>query len=295
MTIRVTAQWALWGKEELDLGYHLLGWSEGTISPENFTQLLTRYSPGTLESLPQVTISWLPASSGRVRFMGIAIHDTDRRYAAARLPARSRAGPASSYVPDRDAELTSYFCLPFTHLAAGAVSYRAMFAGLRAIRLPAGPGKPISVDLDAGGPPAPGAPAMRAAALLLTGKPVCILGAGQANLTERLGFLDSVASLLPYGLRSKLSASTWTSSTFQGHRLRLFFARAPRRGDDHTVRWGASEHGPIGDTQADAYLRWLCDDPPRRVRQLAAMRQPLSFSWLDDLLEASGAPPTWWV
>jgi len=270
----VTAQWALWGKEEPDVGFHLLGWSEGTISPENFSQLLTRYSPGTLESLPQVTISWLRGDQGRDGCVGIAIHEAGRPHAA----------------------LTRYFCLPFGQLAAGGVSYQAMFAALRQIRLPGGPGQPVPADLDTEArPPHPGGPAMRAATLLLTGRPVCVLGADEAGLTERLGFLDSVASLLPYGLRAELSASTWTSSTFQRHRLRLFFARAPRRGEDYTVRWDETGREPTGDPQADAYLRWLGEDPPRRVRQLAQERRPLSFSRAGDLLGPAGRRPAWWA
>ena len=88
-----------------------------------------------------------------------------------------------------------------------------------------------------------GEQAMRVAALLLTGKPVCIVGADQTVLLERLQFLDTVVSLLPYGMRCRLSASNWASSTLQTHKFRLFFASAPRpaRDDqqaDLVVEWG---------------------------------------------------------
>ena len=88
--------------------------------------------------------------------------------------------------------------------------------------------------------------AARTAALLLTGNPVCILDADRVSLTDRLEFIDSVMSLLPYGMWSRMSASTWTSSTYQGHKFRLFFSNAPRQinEQDHVVIWGHPERSP---------------------------------------------------
>jgi hypothetical protein len=283
-TVRVTAQWALWGKEARDVGYHLLGCSDGEISSENFDHVITRYSPGTLESLPQVTISWI-AREADASYVGIAIHDTSRPDGQAPLPGRLRAGPAASYVPDRDIAVTSYFCVPYEELAAGAVTYTAMFESFRPIRLPAGSGEPIPAVLIAAGaepPDRPGKPpgdsAMHVAALLMTGKPVCILRGERTGLAERLRFLDAVAALLPYGFRSRLSASTWTSSTYLQHRFRLFFSSAPRRRDDHVVYWELADDGPTGDPWPDRYRAWLREDPLARMDQLARQTRPINFT-----------------
>jgi hypothetical protein len=275
--LRVRAQWALWGKEGPGVGYHLLGCSTGPVTPENFSQLLTRYSPGTLESLPQVTLSWFRHGPEPEHYLGIAIHHTG---------APPQASPGSA----GDVALTSYFCLPFSESA----SYAAMFERFRAIALPAEPGPPVSAELDATGPRPPGRGddlALRAAALLLTGMPVCVLGADQAGLAERLGFLDTAAALLPAGLRRQLSAATWTSSNFAEHRFRLFFASAPRAGrDDVIVRWDAPEPGPRPGTWAAGYLSWLRAGPARRARLLAAQRQPLSFRRPAEVFECLGIP-----
>ena len=84
--------------------------------------------------------------------------------------------------------------------------------------------------------------AMRVAALLLTSRGVCVLGADDADAGERLEFLDDVMSLLPYGMRSRLAGATWASSTAYDLNLRLFFADARRRGNDHVVFWHQPEH-----------------------------------------------------
>src|SRR5262249_19000805 len=91
-----------------------------------------------------------------------------------------------------------------------------------------------------------------------------------------------VMTLLPYGARSRLSASTWASSTFREHRLRLFFAAAERtkpeaEARDHLVAWDQPGHGPIGHTYADAYLDWLSQDVPRRIARLAGETQEMGF------------------
>jgi hypothetical protein len=165
------------------------------------------------------------------------------------------------------------------------VTYTAMFESFRPIRLPAGSGKPIPAVLTAAGaePPdgpgkPPGDPAIHVAALLLTGKPVCILRGEQTSLAERLHFLDAVTALLPYGFRSRLSASTWTSSTYLQHRFRLFFSSAPRRRDDHVVYWQLADDRPTGDPWPDRYRAWLREDPPGRMARLAQQTRPLNFT-----------------
>ncbi len=225
--VTVPVEWAWQGKAPDDRGYRLLAYSTGNISSRNFEEILGRFVPGTLEKLPQITVSYVPGPDS----LGY-LHGLPRR-------GRGESRPAG---PGRD--VTRFFCVPYRQLAAGAVSYRAMCQAFERIRLPEAPEAPFPVDLSC--PPAtvPGdvTRALPVIELLLTGNPVCIVEAEATSMTERLAYIDTVMSLLPYGMRAKMAAATWTSSTYRGHRYRLFFSDAPRRAaasdhDDHLVRW----------------------------------------------------------
>src|SRR5690242_12653531 len=227
--IPVTVEWALWGKERSDLEYRLLRCSDGTLSEANFDELLTRYSTGTLEALPQVTIGWLE-DRAHGHQIALAIHEepADRRVDATGRPV----------------VLTRCFCVPYATLAEGRVSYQALYDKFRKIPLDEQEGTfqtslpvmPSVVRADLA--------AQRAAALLVTCKPVCVLEADRAGLADRLEFIDSVMSLLPFGLRCQLSASTWASSQFWEHKFRLFFASTLRPDDDCDVIWGGDRRVP---------------------------------------------------
>jgi hypothetical protein len=271
-TVRVTAEWALWGKTQRDPGYRLLECSNGTLSAENFDEVLNRYSPGTLDRLPQVTVSWFPSDDQKQQYLAVAIHDQSE---SNRLD-----------VSGREIVRTRYFCAPYTELANGPVSYQAMYERFSEYQLPMPDGARIETELEV---VAPGQIqidrlAMWVAALLLTGKPVCVVGADGVGFGERLAFLDMVMSFLPYGMRSRLSASTWASSTFQEHKLRLFFARSPRR-EDIVVTWGQQEYPPIAHDRAMEYLRWLEYDngQPETLKRLADIKDQLGFTSKDIL------------
>jgi hypothetical protein len=269
--VTVTAEWALWGKDAGDAGYHLLECSAGTVSRENFDEVLTRYSPGTLEELPQTTISWL-SDRAQPSYVGMAIHDAAER--------------VQYDVSGREIVLTSYFCVPFNELAVGSVPYHAMYQKFRQYALPVPDRHRIQVRLEGLERDEPADVfAMQVAALLLTSKPVCIIGADRAGISvdERLRFLDRVVSLLPYGMRSRLSASTWASSTFRDHRLRLFFANARRPGDDHVVVWDQPPAEAINNSYAYDYLCWVSNDVPGRAARLATLTQEMGFSQPDVL------------
>jgi hypothetical protein len=70
-----------------------------------------------------------------------------------------------------------------------------------------------------------------------------VLKAQQIPVDERLGFIDTVMALLPYGFRAKMTAATWTRATYRDHRFRLFFSDAPRGEErpDRVVSWGRPE------------------------------------------------------
>ena len=248
--VAVTAEWALRGKTMNDTEYRLLAHSDGVISARLFEEALQRYSPGMLAELPQVSISWLPSSGSHGRYCAIAIHQD------AEDGRRDRFG--------RDIVFTRYFCATYGEFAAYGVSYKAMYEALRSIALPTDDGLPTRVYLAT---PAQTAhdddeQVSRVAALLLTGEPVCILGAHGVSMLDRLRFINAVMAMLPYGMRSSMTASTWTSSTHLGHKFRLYFGDAPRQANeaghgDRVVNWGHSDKGSIGHRYAEYYLHWL--------------------------------------
>ena len=121
------------------------------------------------------------------------------------------------------------------------------------------------------------------AALLLTSRPVCVLNADQVTAKERLQFIDYVASLLPYGLRATLSASTWASATARDLKLRLFFSSATRDDDGRTcyATWGQPERIDLsapGLSSSQAYMSWLGDTSPGALAELATQTSPIRFN-----------------
>ena len=75
--------------------------------------------------------------------------------------------------------------------------------------------------------------------------------------------------LLPYGYRSRMTAATWTRSTYRDHRFRLFFSSTPRSDEqlDHVVTWGEPDMVRIPDGAAGEYFDWLID----KVNPLAVL------------------------
>ena len=260
----VTVQWALWGKQAQGVGYRVLACSAGVVSKESFDEVVTRYSPGTVETLPQVTIGWLRGTRPGGDQIALVIHD-------------QYAWPDSG----DHTVLARLFCTQYHQLATASAGYLSMYERFSVIDPWAVNRDPIAVSglSPAATPDADDQLARRTAALLLTTKPVCILGADRVDLAGRLRFIDTVASLLPYGLRSRLSAATWVSSTFGRHRFRLFFADAQRHpGDpDRVVVWGTSDEQPIGNDTADRYLSLLTDGTLGADR-LAAHTDQTDFS-----------------
>jgi hypothetical protein len=263
--VQVTAEWALWGKEPHDVEYRLLRCSDGPFSARNFEELITRYSPGTLEALPQVSVAWAASSGGT--YLAMIIHRSPRRglYDAS----------------GRKVVLTYCFCVPFGELAAGPVSYRALYDALRERPLPAAGAAGLVVDLPAMSLPAQGRrQPMVVANLLLTNLPVCILGADRVDLDTRLAFIDAVMALLPYGLRATLSASTWTNSIFEEHKFRLFFTSAKREAHDHVLTWNPGRVVSVRH-EGDGYLPWICTDTNAKMQLLATRTRPHDFRDLD--------------
>jgi hypothetical protein len=272
----MAVEWALHGMRPSEkAGYHLLACSNGRLSSKNFMEIIDRFTPGTLDSLPQVTVSYVASGSG---YVGLAIHEAEE----------GGAGRLGNRVTH-----TRYFCLPYDQLAAGAVSYLSLYDALRDIR-PSDEDKfPRKVTVKRGMPTAPAEPdrSFQAAMLLLTGNPVCIVGADPTSMVERLSFIDAVMSWLPYGMRSSMTAATFASSTYRQHRFRLFFSETARKSpnpdrEDHLIRWGEMDFRLASGSKVNVehsreYSEWLNSLATPPLAALARETGPMSFKEQD--------------
>ncbi len=259
--VRLTVEWALWGKQPGDHDYRVLSCSQDGLTAQGFDQILNRFSIGTPDTLPQATIIW--AGKGEEARIGIAIHKPSETPDAAGR---------------RIAEI-HYFCVRYHQLMTNPVSYLELYRRFRALRPPfqgqvtieAEPMRPdlVAAEVDE--------KVMSTAALLLAGKPVCIVCEEGVSLIRRLSFLDHVSAMLPYGMRSRFSASTWTSSTAQ-HNIRLSFTE-DRREDSSNVIWGELARIPYEEENARVYLGLLANHADRRalVAKLAQATKPMPF------------------
>ncbi|MEV4180369.1 hypothetical protein AB0J28_02845 [Streptosporangium canum] len=258
-------EWALEGKRPgAHDDYELLDWSDDRLGPEVFEEIRSRHATGLSADLPQVTIA-VAATREREQ---VSHHIV--------LAAQEWSGHRDA--TNRKIAYTRWFYVPYQDLAAHQVSYETLYHALAG--LPVTPSPPLVVRVPEFDPTAlvPGPDARCAAALLLTGRPVCVVGADRVPMIERLRFLDTVAALLPYGMRTRLTAATWTSSTAR-HKIRLSFARhAPENA--YEVRWGHGTEITWRDGRANACLGLLArhDVPPAvMLRGLARLTDPLSF------------------
>ncbi|MET8333658.1 hypothetical protein [Streptosporangium canum] len=287
-------EWALEGKRPgAHDDYELLDWSDDRLGPEVFEEIRSRHATGLSADLPQVTI---------------AVAATREREQVSRhivLAVQEWSGHRDA--TNRKIVYTRWFYVPYQKLAVHQVSYEALYRALAG--LPVTPSRPLVVSVPESDPTAlvPGPDARCAAALLLTGRPVCVVGADRVPMIERLRFLDTVAALLPYGMRTRLTAATWTSSTAR-HKIRLSFARhAPENA--YEVRWGHGTEITWRDGRANVCLGLLARPDVRladMLRGLAGLTDPLSFG-PEDLPDAarllenagsgllpSGATGVWW-
>ena len=240
----VHAQWALHGQAPGTDGQRVLACSTGDLSTANFTDAIGRFQLGHLDNLPQVAVSYLmPAGQPEGSYLALTIHrKADNRY----------------------------FCMPYRPLAAGAVTYHALYHAVRGLRLPAESRQPLRVEISTGAHgPTLDPLAMRVAALLLTGTPACVLNAEDTSLDDRLAFIDWVMDLLPYGFRARMAAATWTRATFRDHKFRLYFSAAPRQGD-HVVHWGQPDRAALPEGPARDYFGQL----EKSASQLTRLASP---------------------
>ncbi len=279
----VTAEWALWGKDAGDTAYRVLRCSDGVFSGDDFRDVILRYASGVKHRLPQYTVCWIPDTPRHPAYLGVAVHELAD-------PDPARSGGRSRIAGGQEVEYVRLFCVRYAEMAELAASYPDLAEAVMERQLPAGETAPILVALRAARAPQPVAAKFRAlaenvAALLLTTRPVCVLGAEEVSAEERLRFIELVMSLLPYGMRSRLSASTLASPTAQRLMLRLYFASAPRDDEGKTsyVTWGEPETPRLGGEHEAIrlYLEWLRRAGQAAAPELAERTMPLRFTHAD--------------
>jgi hypothetical protein len=275
-SVTVEAQWALYGKTAGRERFGVLACSDLSLSSANFTEAIERFSPGTLEAPPQVTVSYaVPAGQDGESYVAIAVHNYIKS---------GQHGSTDDL--GRPVAFTSYYCVPYQPLAEASVGYYDIYEALcaQSLPLPAKDGPPLRVTVTPSPLLAPAVDVMapRVAALLLTGRPVCVLGAQKTSLPERLRFIDAVMGLLPYGMRSRMTAATWTRATLRNHRFRLYFSGAERDIDppDHVVTWGQPDKAviPPEEDRAAKYLGWLEETITHPTRNLRELTDPIGFT-----------------
>jgi hypothetical protein len=143
-----------------------------------------------------VTVSYVSTRQPGGDYLALAIHD--------QIKSGQHGGTDNL---GRPITFTTYFCLPYQQLAGASAGYHELYEALSCQRLPARDGQPLRITVTPSSllSPAIDSMATRVAALLLTGRPVCVLGAQETTLSERLRFIDTVMGLLPYGMRARMS------------------------------------------------------------------------------------------
>jgi hypothetical protein len=244
--VRLPAGWAVMTKEPgSDDDYAVLRCG-GYFSRSQYEQILRRFNPGTPparslsdpsgESLPWVTICYAPRGTDTV--LGVAVRSWTEHVDGAHRPIAA----------------TRFVCVPFSALRETPVSYTDLYAAairldldgladgagtveLTVGRLRAADVEATLAELDVDLPTA-----AATAATLLT-RPVAVLGAPVSQPEDqaltRLRYLDAVVSLLPYGQRARLVASTWFDQGGARH-IRLGFG-ARERADHVGAPWQQGE------------------------------------------------------
>jgi hypothetical protein len=258
--IPALAQWALHGKSPDGAGYRILSCSTGDLGEAHFFDALSRFTMGAADSLPQAAVGYLKHGTEP----GTTYLATIVTWNAAGTAQPYRNVIATRDASGRETTFTSFFCTPYEALAQAGVTYWDLYEAFGAITLPATNGPPMTVPVKISPPgnrAVGGDLAMRTAALLLTGTPVCVRGAANVGMEERLRFIDTVMDLLPYGYRARMAAATWTKATDRTHKFKLFFSTASRSVEppDHMVTWDEPDQVAIPAGPAADYYKSLSE------------------------------------
>jgi hypothetical protein len=275
--IELAVQWALWSKEPNDSReYRLLRSGDGPLPASELGRLISRHipaqPPGSRQpgpaALPWLTFSPAPGDDGPA--VGVSVLDlTD----------------ASDFSSRRIAP-TRYLRLPFRALAAGPVTYTEMAAAATAVELPDQERGPLALTVRptdaarlAESIDRLGFDRLAAAAGLVLNGRVVLLTVTPPKGSERVEVLDAIASLLPYGFRASLVASTWARQGNEQVRLGFGQDADPQC---HVVQWDAGSVPPVSYDPGHGYLELLRQlrakhGAERLVAHLAADGEPRTF------------------
>ncbi len=294
----VDLDWALIGKDPGQRDdYGLLRASAtGRLRPVSMAKMVSHFSPGSPsgehrerpDALPWVTFTFATVSA--VRYVGVAIREWPQD------------STASVDATGRPIVPTRFFCLPLDDFNRYFGSYLFLYQAVRDLPIPGRNGEFLSVQPRTGRTPTAQerlladqklfTAAAAVAAALLDG-PVALTPnypPSKYLLEDRITFLDTVAALLPAGIRATLSAGTWVDNR-TSHRIRLAFTQRLRDGageiDPDNLLEAGGTAGGHGRMYAENLNR-LC----RRwelvtvLQWLAADREPYSFNQPDDIVAA---------
>ncbi|WP_067464189.1 hypothetical protein [Actinomadura macra] len=269
--VTIAMEWALWSERPgARADYTVLSCSKGQLRPGHFKKIITRFSPGTAEvqgGLPRVTI--ITVDVAQEPHIGMAIQDRSDQH----------DGTGRRIAPTR------FFLMPYKALEGNPVSYYDLYLSLHSVPLPeAGESSLLQIevpDFDASTVAEDitllGADPTFAAAHLLHNERLCVTGAEQATTEMRLRYLDAAVSLLPYGHRAKITATTWANGATR-HLLRMFFSRRANDSGTVEVPWdGSAAEPPAGGFAGrlnDILARY---QPVQVIGQLALRTHPRTF------------------
>ncbi|MER5435463.1 hypothetical protein [Streptomyces sp. NPDC002588] len=243
----LTAGWAVWGKPPGSRqGYHVMAaWPPEWSSPYN--KAIQDWSPGTpapTDTLPWITIGPGRMPDGQLGLGVYVLHGTGTSDAHNRpinrithfwVPYRLAAGRGLGWTSLARAALglvnRTGAPVPETQRPDPAQDLPAPAAAPHAVELPIGADEHLMREVDEvftsddGSDLATNVLRWHAAvaARLLDG-PVVVTGGPEEDPLERLRLLDNIAAMLPFALRSTVSAATATSSG-ANHRIHLSWGR----------------------------------------------------------------------
>ncbi|MFE9172096.1 hypothetical protein ACFYNZ_21880 [Streptomyces kebangsaanensis] len=277
------ADWAVWGKvPRTNSGYQVLAAHPPDRSAD-FNAAIHHWSPGTPvhgDQLPWITVGCATAPDGTSTIGVFLLDATDTVDRANRAIYR-----------------ITHFAVPYEAVHAAELGWCALArAALDAAPRLTGPGAgPAVLSFPADdrlltriGPlvttrVSEGPLWLAAAAAHLLDGTLVVTGARDWEPLELLLVLDTVAALLPFGMRSTLSAATRTSSGSEVP-MRLYWGAAADSPGQAGLAWGDKEPdlgalSPSARSYHDLLIRsWTEHGGERVLRHLADAREPLDIT-----------------